>query len=201
MSVIVESGVPARTVAAYIDLNPVRAGIECDPADYRWSGYGEAVGAGGSSAAGRAARAGLVRALLCSSGVEADADLWREVSGRYRSLLKQALERKGARPVTVRQGNEIGAPAGPAVAEFDHPSNSKPDFSTEMGFAEILMKRIRYFSAGAVIGSQACVEQCFADARGRFGQRRKTGARRPRGAAAAAAGVIWTARDLWKNVE
>jgi len=42
-----------RTVAAYIDLNPVRAGIVDDPKDYRFSGYGEAV------AGGKSARAGL----------------------------------------------------------------------------------------------------------------------------------------------
>ncbi|MEY3895255.1 MAG: hypothetical protein RLZZ214_774 [Verrucomicrobiota bacterium] len=45
-SVIVESGVAAQTMAAYIDLNPVRAGMVRDPADYRWSSYGEAVGGG-----------------------------------------------------------------------------------------------------------------------------------------------------------
>jgi hypothetical protein len=39
-------------VAAYIDLNPVRAGIVKDPADYRWSGYAEAV-AGLKPARGR----------------------------------------------------------------------------------------------------------------------------------------------------
>jgi hypothetical protein len=33
----------AVVVAAYIDLNPVRAKIVGDPKDYRWSGYGEAV--------------------------------------------------------------------------------------------------------------------------------------------------------------
>ncbi len=36
-SVIVESGTAARTMAAYIDLNPVRADMVEDPADYRWS--------------------------------------------------------------------------------------------------------------------------------------------------------------------
>lgn len=45
-SVIVESGVAARIMAAYIDLNPVRAGMVRDPADYRWSSYGEAIGGG-----------------------------------------------------------------------------------------------------------------------------------------------------------
>jgi putative transposase len=32
----------ARIVAAYIDANPVRAGLVADPAEYRWSGFGEA---------------------------------------------------------------------------------------------------------------------------------------------------------------
>jgi hypothetical protein len=47
-SVIVEDGAAARTIAAYIDLNPVRAGICGEPAGYRWSSYGEAVGGGGT---------------------------------------------------------------------------------------------------------------------------------------------------------
>jgi REP element-mobilizing transposase RayT len=54
-SVIVESGVASRTMAAYIDLNPVRAGMVKDPADYLWSSYGEAVG-GGMKGNGKKAR-------------------------------------------------------------------------------------------------------------------------------------------------
>jgi REP element-mobilizing transposase RayT len=60
-SVIVEDGVAAKTMAAYIDLNPVRAGMVKNPEDYRWSSYGEAIG-GGAKGNGRKARAGLVRA-------------------------------------------------------------------------------------------------------------------------------------------
>ena len=56
-SVIVEDGMAARTMAAYIDLNPVRAGMVKDPADYRWSSYGEAVG-GGAKGNGKKAREG-----------------------------------------------------------------------------------------------------------------------------------------------
>jgi hypothetical protein len=37
------SGNALATVAAYIDLNPVRARIVSDPKDYRFSGYGEAM--------------------------------------------------------------------------------------------------------------------------------------------------------------
>ena len=46
-SVLVEPSREALlAVGAYIDLNPVRAGMVKDPKDYRWSGYGEAVGRG-----------------------------------------------------------------------------------------------------------------------------------------------------------
>jgi hypothetical protein len=45
-SVLVEDGEALRTMAAYIDLNPVRAGMVKDPKDYRWCGYGEAMGGG-----------------------------------------------------------------------------------------------------------------------------------------------------------
>ena len=197
-SVIVENGIPARTVAAYIDLNPVRAGMAADPGDYRWSSYGEAVGAGGRSVAGKAARGGLVRALLCSAGVGDEPERWNEVAGRYRQLLRQAMERKGRGKVAVRQGNEEGAAAGPAVGDFDDPeamADAKAGFAAEMNFAGMLMRRVRYFSAGAVIGSRECVELCFEKARYRFGPKRKTGARRMRGAAKEAAGVIWSLRD------
>jgi putative transposase len=33
-------------IAAYIDLNAVRAGLVVDPKDYRFCGYGEAMGGG-----------------------------------------------------------------------------------------------------------------------------------------------------------
>ena len=65
--VIVESGLACRTMAAYIDLNPVRAGICELPEDYRWSSYGEAVGGGRGAGI---ARAGLVRALHGHEGRE-----------------------------------------------------------------------------------------------------------------------------------
>jgi len=44
-SVLVEGDIWAlRTVAAYIDLNAVRAGLASDPKDYRFCGYAEALG-------------------------------------------------------------------------------------------------------------------------------------------------------------
>jgi len=75
-SVLVEDGEALRTMAAYIDLNPVRAGLAEDPKDYRWSGYAEAMG--GSKRARRAI------CVILGSTVAS----W-EVSGRdaYRRLL------------------------------------------------------------------------------------------------------------------
>jgi hypothetical protein len=65
---------------------------------------------------------------------------------------------------------------------------------------KMLRFRVRYFTDGAVIGSRAFVDEVFREARGRFGPNRKTGARRLRGAGSAAAGMIWSARDLRKDV-
>ncbi len=100
-SVIVESGQAARTMAAYIDLNPVRAGMCSDPADYRWSSYGEAIG-GGKKGNGKKAREGLVRACMAHKGEGFDAERWKEVSRIYRRAMGLALGRKSGR-ATVEQ--------------------------------------------------------------------------------------------------
>ncbi len=77
-SVIVEGEESTLMVMGlYIDLNPVRAGLVPDPANYRFSGYGEAVA--GSSRA----QVGIGR--LASSRAEA----WDDIQARYRLLLYQ----------------------------------------------------------------------------------------------------------------
>jgi hypothetical protein len=47
-------------MAAYTDFNPVRADMVADPALYRWSSCGEAMG-GGAKGLGAKARGGLER--------------------------------------------------------------------------------------------------------------------------------------------
>jgi REP element-mobilizing transposase RayT len=173
-SVIVESGIAARTIAAYIDLNPVRAGMVKDPAEYRWSSYGEAIG-GGPRGNGKKAREGLVRACLSHEGVGFDAGRWAEVGVRYRELMGMALARKGGR----LKGEEDSGGQKSAL---------------QLG--EMLRQRVRYFTDGAVIGSRAFVNETFEAARGRFTEQRKDGARRMRGNAKPAAGLLWSARDL-----
>jgi len=192
-SVIVESGTAARTISAYIDLNPVRAGMVVDPAEYRWSSYGEAIG-GGNKGNGKKAREGLVRAFMCHRGTGFDADKWRDVAKRYRMLLGMALERKSGRAEIERsgvKGKTLNEAEAMAVASGDNETVLK-----ELSIAKMLRCRIRYFSDGAVIGSREFVDKAFASARDRFGEKRTDGARRLRGNGQAAAGTIWSARDL-----
>jgi len=149
-SVLVEDQPEALgNVAAYIDLNPVRATLAKDPKDYRWSGYGEAMGGN------RKAREGVC--------LIEHQDTWRKAAAAYRKLLyligavsghsdKVALDPKAIRKV-LAQGGQL----------------------TE---AQALRVRIRYFTDGVVLGSEAFVNEIFAEFRDRFSNKRKTGARK-----------------------
>ncbi len=195
-SVIVEDGVAARTISAYIDLNPVRAGMVGDPAEYRWSSYGEAMG-GGSRGNGKKARAGLVRALMAHKGYGADARLWAgRVSKDYRMLLLEAGEEKLKEVVNANGEREVkvvrkGIKRGVASAEL-----AQLEQGQDVAIGKMLRCRVRYFTDGAVIGSRTFVNETFVIARGRFGPKRKDGARKMRGAGAPAAGILWSLRDL-----
>jgi putative transposase len=108
-SVIVEDGVAARTISAYIDLNPVRAGMVADPADYRWSSYGEAVG-GSAKGNGKKAREGLVRAYCYDQEVGLAVGKWEEVSRLYRRLMGLAIGRKPGMAEVSRGAKGQGKP-------------------------------------------------------------------------------------------
>ena len=183
-SVLVEDGVAARTMAAYIDLNPVRAGLCKDPADYRWSSYAEAV------AGGQLARAGLVRALRGHEGHAGTARAWAQggLAKEYRAiLLGQGVEVKVDGRVK-RQGMNRDV----AERELAAMESRRCDVS----ISKLIRHRVRYFSDGAVIGGRGFVDEVFRECRDRFGANRKSGARKPRGALAALSGEVWTARDL-----
>ncbi len=190
-SVIVESGTAARMIAAYIDLNPVRAGMVEDPADYRWSSYGEAIG-GGNKGNGKKAREGLVRAYLCHRGVGFDSEKWRDASRGYRRLMGIGLERKTLNAKTEMSGKKAKAKNDAEALESADNETILPD----LGVAKMLRCRVRYFTDGAVIGSREFVNEAFAGARERFSERRTDGARRMRGSGKAAADMLWSVRDL-----
>ena len=145
------------TMAAYIDLNAVRAGIVKDPKDYRWCGYGEAVAAKGE------ARDGLIY-VMQALGNDTD---WSKVSAEYRKYIYQEGEQKGIGPE--------GEPLRPGFQA----QQVKQVLVTggRLSRNEILRCRVRYFSDGLVLGSQAFVEEQFLRYRDQFGIKRKNGAR------------------------
>lgn len=83
-STMIEPGPALRVVAAYIDLNCVRAGLADDPKEYRFCGYAEAV------AGRREAQAGIGWVL----GEE-----WKNAAAEYRVILFGT----GADPLTARR--------------------------------------------------------------------------------------------------
>jgi len=182
-SVLVESaGEPLRAMAAHIDLNPVRAGLVEDPKDYRWSGYGAAMGGDAAALAGlaeleRVEDAGVAEELLEPRRAErarrTPRQVKREVLERHRALLYGRGEERGA----GKDGRALRAgftreEARQVVAEGGRLPGSV-----------YLRCRVRYFTEGAVIGSRSYVNGVFGALRERFGATRKTGARRLRGLA------------------
>jgi hypothetical protein len=200
-SVIVEGGLACRTMAAYIDLNPVRAGICKLPEDYRWSSYGEAVGGGRGS---RLARSGLVRALRSHGGPTGTARGWAQggAAKEYRRILvaegtEQAQERgrsKDGRKIRVvtRKGRKREE-ANEELAELNK------EETRDFAIAKVVRCRVRYFTDGVVIGSRKFVNETFLLNRQQFSKKRKDGARKPRGALRDLAGEIWSLRDLQKE--
>jgi REP element-mobilizing transposase RayT len=188
-SVLVEDHERALlTIAAYIDLNPVRAGLVANPEDYRWSGYAEAV-AGGRR--GQRARDGLGMMLgEVLDDPEYPKD-WRRTAARYRMFLYEAGREVAADPESGQRGRR-----GFKEAEIAAVVSREGVMSVH----QALRHRVRYFSDGAVLGTAEFVNAVFARERDegeRFGEKRTSGARRMRGADW---GELRVLRDLQKDV-
>lgn len=161
-SILVEAESRALSaVAAYIDLNPVRAGIVKDPADYRWSGYGEACG--GSVAA----RRGLI--ALHAANRPALGLSWPDAAAAHRALLYARGEERRDENGGLEH---LGFTPEEAQAVIDR--------GGRLPLPELLRYRVRYFRDGLAFGSVAFVESVFERNRAHFGTRRKAGARKIR---------------------
>lgn len=134
-SVLVEgSGNALQTVAAYIDLNPVRAGIVEDPKDYRCCGYAEAVAGNGK------ASCGLVSVWASAAQKNNNShSVVKEALAAYRMLLFG----KGTNPET-RTGKPIDREAAVHVLEQEKGRLPK---------TTLLRCKVRYFTDGAILGS------------------------------------------------
>jgi putative transposase len=158
----VEDGEALRTISAYLDLNPVRAGLVDDPKDYRWCGYAEAMG--GS----KRARKSLCRVL----GVAMDS--WNTV-GRdaYRNLLLGEGIEAGETEKGRKRAQGVFSKRG-----FDRKKGLEGlRDGRKLSRAELIRLRVRYFSDGLVLGSRGFVEEVFQEKRAWFGSKRKRGAR------------------------
>ena len=97
-SVLLEGGEALAAVAAYIELNPVRAGLCTDPKDYRYCVFAEALAKGSSLA-----RQGIRMVLGQSETIS-----WKEVSRQLSGCTKLGdLENKGKRH-TIRTYSSHG---------------------------------------------------------------------------------------------
>jgi hypothetical protein len=136
----VEEGDALRTVASYIDLNPIRAGIVSDPGDYRWSGYGEAV------AGGERSRESLV-ALMRK--VTAPGKTHQKYIDSYRLELYVIGEE-----VPSDQNGE----GGRRGFTKDQVSEVRKNYG-EVSLKYSLNRRVRHFSEGLILGSMDFVQR------------------------------------------
>jgi len=133
---VVEASIPAlTTVAAYIDLNPVRAGLAQDPAEYRWCGYAEAMG----GAAG--ARRGLAGLFLQSN----------TKPGKALADYRRILFFRGS----IRKAEQGRIPSDKAAVIMRK--------GGKVPISEAIRFRLRYLSDGLAIGSRAFVAKVLAD--------------------------------------
>ncbi|MEN9840327.1 MAG: hypothetical protein RL376_127 [Verrucomicrobiota bacterium] len=136
-----------ETIAAYIDLNAVRAGLVTDPKDYRFCGYSEAV------AGGTKARLGLSKILSGESSIG-----WEQAQAMYRLTLfgVGAAARPGEGTVSQEQLETVVKNNGRLPKHV------------------VLRCRLRHFTDGAVIGGQTFVAEHLAAYSTHTGRRRKS---------------------------
>ncbi len=178
-SVLVEaSGDALATIAAYIDLNPVRAGIVSDPKEYRWCGYAETV------AGNKRAKEGI--AVIACYLLNRNSARTKAVLAEYRQWLFCQGEEQGSQ--------EDGTPArrGFTREEISEVLAAKGKLTRP----ELVRCRVRYFVDGCVIGSKQFVDDVFEANRTQFGPKRASGGRAMRGAAP----PLYSMRDLQVDV-
>ena len=153
---------------------------------------------GGAKGNGKKARAGLVRAMRAHQGLGADADLWaHDVSRAYRRILLAGAVGKQESRAARSGGTEVKRTRkGMSAEQVQREQEQLEKQLEEIPYGRMLRCRVRYFTDGACIGSKAFVNEAFAQARERFSQARKDGARTLRGSGTAARGMLWSARDL-----
>ena len=165
---LVEYGEALRAVAAYIDLNPLRAGLVDRPEDYRWCSYAAAVGGM------RMARSGLAEVVTAARGNSRKLS-WAKAQESYRQLLFGIGQE-------VHGGTTPDGYVKPKGGFTQREIEAVCAAGGRLSLAAVLRCRVRYFTDGVVLGSQSFVDDFFERRRASFGENRKGGARRMKGA-------------------
>jgi REP element-mobilizing transposase RayT len=176
-TIVAPEATALRTVAAYIDLNPVRAGIVDDPAGYRWCGYAEAMAGKTEALDGLAAVTGSLPKRGRSSSVDSPEETENPTARRRR--LRRSL-------VLYRQ--ILGLAGRPRLAEDGTMLRRGMSAQTRERLAsvhgirtEMLRRRVRHLTAGVVLGSRDFIDEWFKRNRhwfaGQSREHRATGAR------------------------
>ena len=187
-SVMVEGAEnPLLTMAAYIDLNPVRAGLVSDPKDYRFSGYGEAV-SGGTPLA----KAGMCKMMKFST-VMREADVREQRNDASYTEKETSFDEEQS--FLTFYGTFLYARGSCDLTHEEYLEALERKGVLDKN--EILRLRVRYFSDGMVFGSKEYVESFFNEHRSLFGKKRQDGARKMRGSDWGGLHII---RDLRKDV-
>jgi putative transposase len=148
-SVLLEGGAAVAAIAAYIDLNPVRAGLCEDPKDYRYCGYAEAIAKGSAIA-----QEGL-RTILNLPPTTSREEV--ETEYRKRLYLKGAVASENKPPA-------FDLAKAQKVVEHE---------KGELSLLEHLRCKIRYFNEGVILGSHFFVETHYQRLKEKLGYKRK----------------------------
>ncbi|SDB36051.1 REP element-mobilizing transposase RayT [Desulfonatronum thiosulfatophilum] len=134
-SVIVQEGASLVNLLAYVDLNPVRAGLVQKPEDYRWSGLGYLVQRGN--------RDGLLDLDL---GLKEWNELEpKEIVRKYRQFVYET----GA--MDTGKGKQLN----PEIVKRERKKGYK------LSRADVFRHRCRYFTDSGIIGSKEFVSEVF----------------------------------------
>ena len=172
-SLLVEDSPESLTrVAAYLDLNPVRAKIVDDPKDYRWCGYAACMGGN------RLMRTALVQLFGQKHSYAQAIQSYRLILFGKGYLSKGCLDSDTGTisaerlEAVIRQGGKV-------------PIN------------ELLRVRVRYFSDGLALGSKSFVDSALREHRSSSNTKRpKDGTPLPEGAW----GQLHSMRNLQSNI-
>ncbi|MDF3129921.1 hypothetical protein P0Y35_12005 [Kiritimatiellaeota bacterium B1221] len=196
-SVVVEdSPLALMSVAAYIDLNPLRAGMVDDPLKYVWSGYGAAISGDIQAQKGLDTLVKLARGhqpfdalavrknqlkdtqgdwreivprMAQEHSQRAAPKNWKEVQSAYRIwLVNKGKSQTDSAGVKNKFRKRKGIDPIQVIAEYEAHGH--------VPLHQCLQTRIRAFTRGVAIGHSAYLEDLMAQYRSCFGPNRKKAA-------------------------